>query len=126
MKNNYSKIIFLNLIIVILVYSFFSDDTDVSLRGIIFLGFASSFFFKENLLGNFLKLMFVNSFFFFLLFIPVDYLDWVIMDIMGKGNPDSLASILGSVGFSFGLTHVYMFGYFTGIIPKAILERFRK
>lgn len=126
MTINYLKIIFLNLIISILVYVFFYNDTDNSIRGIIFLGFISSFFFRENLFNSFLKLMLVNSLFFFLLFISIDYLGWVISDIINNGNPDILPSVLNSIGLSFGLTHFYLFGYFAGIIPKGIYERLKK
>lgn len=126
MTINYPKIIFLNLIIVIPAFIFFSADTKAGLSGGFFLGLVLSFFFKENLFERYLKLMFLNSLFFFLLSIPIVYLNWVIIDIMGKGNPDSLASISGSAGFALGETIFYSFGYFAGIIPQSIRERFSK
>lgn len=126
MAIKYPKIIFLNLIISILVYVFFYNDTDNSIRGIVFLGFISSFFFRENLLRSFLKLMLINSFFFFLLFIPINYLGEIIKDIIDIGKSDNLTFILNSIGLSFGFTHFYFFGYLAGIIPMGIYERFRK
>ncbi len=126
MTINYPKIIILNLIMSIIVYIFFYADTDAGLRGIIFLGFVSSLFFKENLLGSFLKLMLVNSLFFFMLSLLIAYLGWAAIDFMDKGGPESLFFILRSDDFSLVNVIFYSYGYIAGIIPLGIYERLRK
>lgn len=126
MTINYSKIIFLNLITSIMVYIFFYADTDAGLRGIIFLGFVSSLFFKENLLGSFLKLMLINSLFFFILSLLIAYLGWAAIDFMGKGSSESLFLISRSDDFSLVNVIFYSYGYIAGIIPQGIYERLRK
>ncbi len=126
MTINYSKIIFLNLIISILIYIFFYDDTMAGMIGIIFLGFVSSLFFKENLFGRFLKLMIINSLFLFFSSVLIACSGWVIIDIMGEGNLDRLFVLLGFISLAFGNVILYFFGYFAGVIPQGICERLRK
>jgi hypothetical protein len=126
MTINYSKIIFLNLIASILVYILFNDDTMTSIEGIIFLGFISSFFFRENLLGRFLKLMLINMLAFGLLTVIIAYLGWIVIYIMGESNLDSLFVFLSFISLAFGNMILYSYGYIAGIIPQGIRERFRK
>lgn len=116
---NYSKMIFLNLIISILIYilSLNMDmDTNKGIAIVVLLGFVSSLFFKENLLGHFLKLTLVNTLIFYFLSVLIIYLELVInYNILGDG--DNLA---------FGYAIFYSFGYIAGIIPQGIFERFKK
>jgi len=123
MKINYSKIIFLNLIISILTFALFYNDTIVSMKGVIFLGFVSSFFFKENLLRHFLKLMFINTLVFHFLTVLITYLSWIIINnIFGEGNPYNLYSAFLMPWYMM----LYSYGYVVGIVPQYIRERIQK
>lgn len=124
MSTNYSKIIFLNLTISILNFILFFDDTVISLIGPILLGFISSFLFKVNRTVHFFKLMLVNALFFYFLSVLIFYLGLVIIYIIGEVNSDSLSFILGMRSKALIYTILYSFGYFFGIVPQVIRERF--
>ena len=123
MRNNYSKIIFLNLIISILTFALFYNDTITSMKGVIFLGFVSSFFFKENLLRNFLKLMLINTLVFHFLTVLIAYLSWIIVNnIFGEGNSYNLYSAFLMPWYMM----LYSYGYVVGIVPQYVRERIQK
>ncbi len=124
MTINYQKIIFLNLIIFILNFILFFHNTFISVIGIIFLGFIASLFFKVDRTVHFFKLMFVNALFFHILSVLFFYLALFIIYIMGEINSDRSSFILGLRSSVFIYTISYSFGYFFGLIPQVIRERF--
>lgn len=126
MTINCSKIIFLNLTISILTFVLFYNDTIASVQGVICLGFISSLFFKENLLGSFLKLMFINILFFHFLSVLIANLGWIIIGIMTHSNSNILPSLPSLRGFIDLNAIFYSCGYFVGIVPQYIRERIQK
>lgn len=126
MTINCSKIIFLNLVVSVLTFTLFYADTTDSMRGVIFLGFISSLFFKENLLRHFLGLMLINALFFHSLSVLIAHLGWITIDIITNGNSNILLSPLDSRGFIDLNVMLYSCGYVVGIVPQYIRERIQK
>ena len=126
MSINFSKILFLNLIISILIYILFLNmnmDTDVGIGAYILLGFIASLFFKENLLSCFLKLMLINAIAFHFLSVLIAYLELaIIYDIFGEGYSYNLYSGYLTSGYII----LYSYGYIAGIIPQFIREKIQK
>lgn len=123
MTINYRKIIFLNLIISVLIFILFFDDTVFIFIGPILLGFASSLFFKVNRTVHFFKLMFVNALVFYFFSASIVFLGLVISYIKGEVNLDSLSFNEALKSIAIAYTIFYSFGYFFGLIPQIIRER---